>query len=375
MSLKHKIKLFSHYISDMRFKEIYNMFWVYTFWWNHKLSAFLMNKVLPKLGIDLFPLFLEIEHTTVCPFRCKICEHTYWKEPQRNMKFEEFKHIYDQFGRLKWIGLTGIGSSYLNPDFHKIVRYCKSKGAIVELMDHFATFKDENQIRELLEISPDFQFVSIYGATKKTSDSICIGSDFDTVTKNVKTFVRLKKEMKKKFPILNFHYIVTNQSKEEVFGFLDFIHSLDTEIGEILITPMLHDFKEAKGYSVKLDSDYINKIREKTKEYDIPTTINLTALQQEKGLLRKPSFKQCKEYIMPFVLVSGHMSPCCGLNEANQRELLKSNSPGNLFEKNIREIWYSPKYKNIRKLIRQGKCPQECKLCPAYEEASSKKEK
>ena len=368
MSLKHKIKLFSHYVSDRRIREIYNMFWVYAFWWNHKLSAFLMNRVLPKLGIDLFPLFLEIEHTTVCNFKCKICEHTYWTEKPRSMKFEEFKKIFDQFGRLKWIGLTGIGSSYLNPDFHKIVRYCKSKGTIVELMDHFANFRDEKQIKELLEISPDFQFVSIYGATKKTSDSICIGSDFDTVIKNVKEFVRLKKEMKRKFPILNFHYIVTRKSKDEVFGFLDFVHSLDTEIGEILITPMLHDFKEAKGYSVKLDSEYINKIREKAKEYDIPTTINLTALQEEKGLSRKPAFTYCKEYIMPFVFVTGDISPCCGINEANQREILKRNSPGNLFNENIRKVWYSPKYKNIRNLIRQGKCPKECALCPAYQE-------
>jgi MoaA/NifB/PqqE/SkfB family radical SAM enzyme len=344
------------------------MFWVYTFWWNHKASAFLLNKALPKLGIDLFPPFLEIEHTTVCNFKCKICEHTYWKEPSRNMKFEEFKKIFDQFGRPKWIGLTGIGSSYLNPDFHKIVAYCKSKGTIVELMDHFANIQDEKQIKELLEISPDFQFISIYGATKKTSDSICIGSDFDRVTKNVKTLVRLKKEMKKKFPILNFHYIVTNKSKEEVFGFLEFIHSLDTEIGEVLVTPILHDFKEAKGYSVKLDSDYIDKIRERAKKYDIPITINLTALQEEKGLLKRPPFNYCKEYIMPFVFVTGDLSPCCGINEANERELLKSNSPGNLFHDNIRKIWYSPKYKKIRQLIRQGKRPKECALCPAYQE-------
>ncbi len=368
MSLKHKIKLVSHYITRMKFMELYNMFWVYSLWWNHKLSAFLLNKFLPKLGVDLFPPFLEVEHTTVCSFRCKICEHTYWKEPSVNMSFEKFKHIYDQFGRLKWIGLTGIGSSYLNPDFHKIVRYCKSKGTIVELMDHFGHFKNESQIRELLEIGPDFQFVSIYGATKKTSDGVCIGSDFDVVTKNVRDFVRLKKQMNKKFPILNFHYIVTNQSKDEVFGFLDFIHSLNTEIGEILITPMLHDFKEAKGYAVKLDSEYIAKIRKKAAQYKIPTTINLTAIQQEKGLLKKPPFSFCKEYIMPFVFVTGDVSPCCGMNEANQRDLLKKNSPGNLFNQNIRQVWYSPKYKRIRKMLRKNKCPHECALCPAYQE-------
>ncbi|MFH1307833.1 MAG: radical SAM protein [archaeon] len=365
--LTHKLKLFSNYIVTGKLKEIYNIFWVYTFWWNHSLSAFLLNKFLPKLGIDMPPLFLEIEHTTVCSFRCKICEHTYWKEESKNMSFSQFKHIFDQFKRPKWIGLTGIGSSYLNPDFHKIVRYCKSKGTIVELMDHFAHFKNEAQIRELLEIGPDFQFVSMYGATKKTSDSICIGSDFDKVIKNIKSFVKLKKQMSKRFPILNFHFIVTRQSKDEIFQFLDFVKSLNTEIGEVLVTPMLHDFKEAKGYAVKLDEQYITKVRQKAKKLGIATTINLTAMAEAEGLSRKPKFSYCKEYIMPFVFVTGHVSPCCGINEANERELLKKNSPGNLFEKNLYDIWYSPQYKRIRTMIRKDKCPKECTLCPAYE--------
>ncbi len=367
MSLKHKLKLFSNYILDLRIREIYNIFWVYAFWWNHRLSAFLLNKFLPKFGIDMPPLFLEIEHTTVCNFRCRICEHSYWNEPSINMNFKKFKYIFDQFKKPKWIGLTGIGSSYLNPDFHKIVRYCKSKGTIVELMDHFAHFKNEAQIKELLEIGPDFQFVSMYGATKKTSESVCVGSDFDLVIKNIRTFVRLKKQMKKRFPIINFHFIVTRKSKEEIFDFMDFVKSLDAEIGEILVTPMLHDFKEAKGYSVKMEPEYIDKIRKKAAQLGIATTINLTAIKESEGLISKPGFDYCKEYIMPFVFVTGDISPCCGINEANERDILKKNSPGNLFKQNLYDIWYSPQYKRIRKMIRANKCPRECALCPAYE--------
>ena len=222
MSLSHKLKLFSNYIYDMRLKEIYNiLFWVYPYWWNKKPAKFFLNKFYPKIGIDLFPPFLEIEPTTICNFRCKTCEHTYWKEPSRNMTFDQFKYIFDQFGKPKWLGLTGIGSSYLNKDFHKMIAYAKSKGTIVEVMDHFSHFKNENQIRELLEIGPDFQFVSIYGGTKKTSDSVCIGSDFSKVIENIKTFARLKKQMKKRFPIFSVHYIVTKDSKEEILKSVD----------------------------------------------------------------------------------------------------------------------------------------------------------
>lgn len=294
------------------------------------------------------------------------CEHSYWKEQSKNMPFEQFKHIFDQFGKLKWIGLTGIGSSYLNPDFHKIVRYCKSKGTVVELMDHFATFKNDEQIKELLEIGPDFQFVSIYGAKKKTSEAVCIGSNYDSVIKNVKTFVRLKKEMKKQFPILNFHFIITSYSKGELLEFLDFVHSLDTEVGEVLVTPMLHDFKEAKNYAVRIDKEYVEKAQEKAKQYKIPMTINWAAQQDASGSSSKPPFSCCKEYIMPFVFVTGEVTPCCGQNEANERDWQKKLSFGNTLKEHFRKIWYSPRYKTMRKLLRKDKCPAECKLCPAY---------
>jgi len=367
MSLLHKLKLFSNYIYDLRIKEIYNiLFWVYPYWWNKKTASFLLNKFYPKIGIDLFPPFLEIEPTTVCNFRCRTCEHTYWKEPSKNMTFKEFKYLFDQFGTPKWLGLTGIGSSYLNKDFHEMLAYAKSKGTIVEVMDHFGHFKNENQIRELLEIGPDFQFVSIYGGTKQTSDNVCIGSDYNKVIKNIKIFAKLKKQMKKRFPILSFHYIVTRDSKDEIFQFLNFLKSLEIEIAEVLVTPMLHDFKDAEEYAVEINKEYIEKVRKKAEEVGISTTVNMIAYKEAEGLSSKPPFTCCKEYIMPFVFVNGQISPCCGLNEANQRELLKKNSPGNLFHKNLKEVWYSPQYKRIRRMIRANQCPKECALCPAY---------
>ena len=342
------------------------MFWVYPLWWNHKFSAFLLNKFFPKLGIDLFPPFLEIEPTTICNFRCVCCEHTYWKHPSQNMTFEQFKKIFDSFGKPKWLGLTGIGSSYLNPDFHKMLKYAKSRGTIIEVMDHFAHFKSDKQIKELIEIGPDFQFVSTYGASKKSFEKVCVGSNYDIIEKNIKTFVKLKKQMKKRFPILNFHYIITSESKDELLDFIDFVHSLDTEIGEILVTPMLHSFKQAKKYVVSIDKKYVEKIESKAKSYKIPITINMSAKQEAEGLENKPPIKNCKEYIMPFIFVDGTITPCCAQNEANQREWQKATSLGNTLKQDFRKIWYSSRCKALRKSIRNNKCPEECKLCPAY---------
>ncbi|MFH1607988.1 MAG: SPASM domain-containing protein [archaeon] len=367
MPFSHKIKLLSHFVFERRFREIYNMFWVYPLWWNRRWSSFILNKFLPKIGIDLFPPFLEIEPTTVCNLKCVCCEHTYWKEPSKNMTFEQFKKIFDDFGKPKWLGLTGIGSSYLNKDYHKMLAYAKSKGTLIEVFDHFTHFEDDSKIKELIEIGPDFQFVSTYGATKKSFEKVCQGSDYELIEKNIKRFVELKKQMKKRFPILSFHYIITSESKDELLKFLDFVHSLNTEIGEILVTPMIHSFKEAEKYAVDIDKDYVNRIREKAEKYKIPITINMNSKKETESLERKPPMSNCKELIMPFIFVTGHVTPCCGQNEANQREWQKKMSLGNALEKPFREIWYSPKYIMMRKMIRRNECPEECRLCPAYE--------
>ena len=365
MSLSHKLKHLSNFILAGRFKEICNMLWVYPLWWNRKTASFLLNKLFPKLGIDLFPPFLEIEPTTICNFHCVCCEHSYWKEPSINMSFKDFKKIFDSFGKPKWLGLTGIGSSYLNPDYHKMLAYAKSKGTIIEVFDHFAHFKDDKQIQELIKIGPDFQFMSTYGASKKSFEKVCRGSDFDKIMRNLKTFIELKKQMNKKFPILNFHYIVTSESKAELLDFLDIVHSLNTEVGEILVTPMLHSFKQAEKYSVNIDKAYVDKVRAKAGKYKIPITINMSAKSAETGG-PKPEIQNCKEYIMPFVFITGDVTPCCGQNEANQRDWQKANSLGNAIKQPFRQIWYSPKYKALRKAIRENKCPKECALCPAY---------
>lgn len=348
------------------------MFWVYPLWWNHKLSAFLLNKVFPKLGIDLFPPFVEIEPTTICNFKCVCCEQSYWKEPPKNMSFEEFKKIFDSFGNLKWLGLTGIGSSYLNKDFHKMMRYAKSKGTIVEVFDHFAHFKNDDQIKDLIEVGPDFQFISTYGAHKKSFEKVCRGSDYDVIVKNIKKFVELKKKMKKRFPLLSFHYIVTSESKDEVLYFLDFLNSLNTEIAEVLVTPIIHSFKEVEKFTVSIGPEYVDKIRERAKKYNIPVTVNQCAQLEVEQLEKKPGINYCKEYIMPFVFVNGDITPCCGQNINNQREWQHKTALGNVLKNSVKEVWYSPRYKKVRKMIRANKCPPECIFCPTYDRSTLK---
>jgi MoaA/NifB/PqqE/SkfB family radical SAM enzyme len=278
------------------------------------------------------------------------------------MSFEEFKTIVDQFPKLKWAGLTGIGSSFLNKDFLKMIRYLKERSVIVEIIDTFNAPVNEKILRELIEIEPDILFVSIYGGSSETYNKICVGGNFDKVIENIRTFVRLKKEKGTLLPVLNFHYIVTKPNVLEITKFLEFVHSLMTEVGEVLLTPLLHSFEEVKDIEIDLTEDIVKHVEEKAKKLGITLAYNLSV--PKKG--RKPPITHCVEWIMPFVFATGHVIPCCAGNEANRREFQKATSLGNVFNKSFKEIWYGDEYKKFREMIRKGIVPLQCSNCPIY---------
>ena len=58
-----------------------------------------------------------------------------------------------------------------------------------------------------------------------------------------------------------------------------------------------------------------------------------------------------------FIGACGNVIPWCILADLGTLNF------GNIFEENIREIWNSNKYKNFRKMHKNGKIPDICKAC------------
>ncbi|MBU2567794.1 MAG: SPASM domain-containing protein, partial [Elusimicrobia bacterium] len=74
----------------------------------------------------------------------------------------------------------------------------------------------------------------------------------------------------------------------------------------------------------------------------------------------------CVRWNEPFVLVTGHVQPCCIINQANQREHQKKYSFGNLLEQDFHDIWKSKEFKDFLKVLRKDKFPAICKYCRLY---------
>lgn len=335
--------------------------WTYN--WTH-FNTLWMSK--DQKIIDLlhkkapYPQYIEVETTTACNLKCKICEHTYWDEPNQHMTFDQFKHIIDQFPTLKWIGMTGIGEAWTNPEFEQMLRYIKSRGTYVELYDSFY-FTDDDKARLQVELGVEKIFASIDGATKETYETIRVNSDFDRVMENVKRLDVWKKRLKKYFPELCFHFVVTKDNIDEVVTYLDIIRESKVDVHLVQYTRMLHEYPEVKDQFVEIPQELRKDITQRAQELGIPIGWNATVPQI------KPPASTCLAWWMPFILVDGTVIPCCALNEQNDRDWQRATSLGNIFETPFREIWKNDEYVNMRKQLHEGTIPHNCARCSIYE--------
>lgn len=357
--IEGRTKAILYLLRKRKFKMAYNYIWVSLFTRDSGLAIFdPLFRLFPQLAP--YPKAIEVEVTTRCNLRCTICEHTYWKEPSRDMSFEEFKKIIDQFPKLKWIGVTGIGSSFLNKDFLKMLRFLKSKSIYVEMFDSFTQI-DEKVARELIEIGVDKIYLSIEAATKETYEKIRVGANFEKVLDNVKALIRLKKEMKTPIPELWFHYITTKDNVHEMPQFVELVHSLKAEEtgGTLLYWTDLLAFKEVEELVTDIPEEIKQAVKKKGEELGVEMwwNQNVTPCQP---------ISKCVRWTEPFILVTGHVQPCCVINEANQRDFQKKYAAGNLLEKPFSEIWVN-EYKKIIHMIHQGKVPRICRYCRNFD--------
>jgi len=242
-----------------------------------------------------------------------------------------------------------------------MLRYVKSKNIYVELYDNFYLI-DKGITKELVEMGVDKIYISLDAATKETYEKIRVGSNFEKVVDNMKNLIQTKKEMKKYFPEVAFHFIINKLNIQEIPKCIELASSImQGENTVVQITRMLHKFKEISDLFVEIPEEIVKNAEEKAKSLGVKLTWNRDVPKF------KPAVNQCTAWLMPFIFATGHVIPCCTGNEAGCRDFQKSTALGNIFEQSFRDIWNGEKYKTLRRMLSQNKVPLPCRDCSAFE--------
>ena len=373
-SITNYLSTFWFYLKKGRIKDFYTLLFVKLFVKEGEGSLGVITKTIEKVlkpfGIShliaIYPRNVELEITSRCDKKCIFCEHTYWKEANWDLNYENMIHITSQFPKLKWVNLTGEGDSFLNRDYLRIIQYLKSRNVAVYLVDSFDLITKEVATK-LVDLGVDGIYISFDAATKETYEFIKQGCTFDRTLYNIRNLIEIKKEKKSPIPELCFRFVVNTINYLEMPDYIDLIHSLgkNKEIGDnftIEFVGLLHYPQTAEYFLEKIPEDIIDEVNKRAKKYNF----NIMFSHPGKEI---PPLEACSAWVEPYIMMEGYVLPCCQVLQTNDRDKLRKYAFGNVNETPFKDIWYSDRYKTFRKMIpdSKGQVPILCQGCRAYD--------
>lgn len=349
--------------------------------WNHIFVTYLVRGEDCGKGV-LDPLWkltgrapflwdLEMETTTACYLKCIHCEHTYFDKSYLNqhLSYTTFREVVDSVPSLKWVNLTGEGTSILNPAFKEMVWYAKrTKGVYLDLSHDFVKLDDETALT-WVKAGVDRIYWSLDGCTKETYEKVRVGASFDKVIENVRKLVACKKELNSPLPEICFRFTFFRDNVHEVPALPDFLASLVKGVKDYGDEPSINivallEFEETRGWEREIDEATVELVNERAKRLGFKVYwSHVTHVEEEKAPM-----DYCTFWSEPYIMITGHVVPCCAVLMSNNRPRLEELSFGNIHEQPLKEIWDTGYYREFRKTVVNPRAPvpKVCLGCRAF---------
>lgn len=172
-----------------------------------------------------FPLYIALEINSDCNLKCKMCLRSF--DPKLNkiheyMPMEMIDKIVDECRRFELPSIL-IGASAectLHPNISAIISKLHSIGTVDFFVITNGLRLNEDLSKVIIENDVDRLEVSIDAATEETY-RIVRGGDLKLLERNIDTFLRLRKNMNRKTPILRLSFCEMEENKNEIDIFLD----------------------------------------------------------------------------------------------------------------------------------------------------------
>lgn len=313
-----------------------------------------------------------METTTACYGKCIMCEHTYFDKAYLNqhLTLESLINALDAAPNLRWINMTGEGTSILNPQFECMIEEVKLRGIYLDFSHDFAKLPDEQAIN-WVKYGVDRIYWSIDGCTKETYERIRPGFKFEEVIRNVQKLISYKERYHSPLPEICFRFTFFKGNVHEVQMLPDCLAEVVKgdikrygDEPSINIVALL-EFEQTKGWEREIDEVTQLLVDKRAKELGFKVYwSHVTHIEEEKAPM-----DYCTFWSEPYIMITGHVVPCCAVLMSNARPKLEELSFGNIHEQSLKEIWDSDYYRKFRKMVVNPKAPvpKVCLGCRAFE--------
>src|SRR5436309_8924053 len=197
-------------------------------------------------SIATLPRSIYIEPTSRCNEFCQHCPRTLLsREDDRDLSYDDFRYIVDQFPVLDRVVLHGLGEPLLNKDLPRMISYLKARGPYV-LFNSNGILLNAKRGQALIDAGLDEYRLSMDGARRETY-SIVRGVDaFDKIWRNVKAFITMQKEQNATKPAVSVWFTAMRENLDELAGLVDL--ASENGISEVYMQRLVY-FEQGLAHS------------------------------------------------------------------------------------------------------------------------------
>ena len=317
------------------------------------------------------PVCLYLEVTNRCNLPCTTCPRTYEElEPEKDMSWDMFTAIVDQFTSVKRVVLHGVGEPMMVKDLPRMVAYLKARGIYV-LFNTNGTLLKVKKSRELIEAGLDELRVSLDAAEAGAYAKIRGRDMFDAIVRNLKGFLALKHEMAVEHPRVSLWLTGLKETIEQLPAFIEIAHGIGVK--EVHLQRLVY-FPESQGMARPSSSlfesidaaerDHLDGAKVRARELGVFFDAS-GASEPEESLARhvngKPWSMCRRPWSLMYFTAHGRALPCCIAPFSMHG--YDSFTLGDAKTQTLPEIWKGEAYRNFREDLLSDKPPGACANC------------
>jgi MoaA/NifB/PqqE/SkfB family radical SAM enzyme len=294
------------------------------------------------------------------------------REEDRDLTYDEFRSIVDQFPVLDRVVLHGLGEPLLNKDLPKMIRYLKDRGTYV-LFNSNGILLNEKRGQALINAGLDEYRLSMDGATREMYARVRGVDAFDKIWRNVRAFVTMQKAQDANKPAVSLWFTAMRENLQDLPGLIDL--AAEAGIREVYMQRLVY-FEAglaASKQSLFRKASYdelmlVQQCEQQCKERGITFSAAGSATPLE-SILRdfgeRPWSGCQRPYSLTYITSSGNVLSCCfaPFGHRSAREYKEERVLGNIFQESIEEIWQGERYEAFRRAFESNTPAKHCAQC------------
>lgn len=332
-----------------------------------------VSSVTSEKSLLALPRSIYIEPTSRCNELCQQCPRTLLsREEDRDLTFDEFRSIVDQFPVLERVVLHGLGEPLLNKDLPRMVRYLKERGTYV-LFNSNGTLLNEKRGQALIDAGLDEYRLSMDGSTREGYARVRGVDAFHKIWRNVRHFVNLQQAQDATKPALSLWFTAMRENLHEMPALVELASSAG--IREIYMQRLVYF---AEGLAQEKQSLFrrsseeelaiVKQTEELCREHGITFRAAGSATPFEsitRDFGSRPWSGCSRPYTLTYITSSGNVLSCCfaPFGHRSAREYHEERVLGNIFQESLEQIWRGERYEAFRRAFESEHPARHCSQC------------